>query len=78
MFYSGAPCKGCTERHTGFHDSCEKYKAWKAECQKKKELYREYKRRLREDFLHSEECEFNKRSFRCAANKWEGGKNHGS
>ena len=23
-----APCKDCTERHTGCHGSCEKYKEW--------------------------------------------------
>lgn len=23
-----SPCKGCTERHTACHGSCEKYKAW--------------------------------------------------
>lgn len=26
-----APCKDCTERHKACHDSCDKYKAWKAE-----------------------------------------------
>ncbi len=25
-----APCKDCTDRHTACHDSCEKYKEWKA------------------------------------------------
>ena len=23
-----APCKDCTERHTGCHGSCDKYKEW--------------------------------------------------
>lgn len=26
-----APCKDCTERHEACHDSCDKYKEWKAE-----------------------------------------------
>lgn len=54
VFNNGAPCKGCGERHTACWDHCGKYKAWKAEAQGKKDRYREYKRRRREDFLHSE------------------------
>ena len=77
MFNDEAPCKGCEERHPGCHDSCGKYKAWKAEAQRKSGQYREYKRQRREDFLHSEECLYRKRRFRCAVNKWDGGKNHG-
>lgn len=26
-----APCKDCSERHEACHDSCDKYKEWKAE-----------------------------------------------
>lgn len=77
MFDCGAPCKGCTERHAGCHDRCEKYKAWKAECQRLKGQYKEYKRQRREDFLHSEQCEY-KRSSRWVVKKGNGGKNHGS
>lgn len=28
-----SPCKGCTERHTACHGSCEAYKAWKERYQ---------------------------------------------
>lgn len=24
-----SPCKGCTDRHTACHDSCEAYKEWR-------------------------------------------------
>lgn len=24
-----APCKGCTDRHSCCHDTCERYKTWK-------------------------------------------------
>lgn len=31
------PCYKCEERHLKCHDACEKYAAWKAERQKRKE-----------------------------------------
>lgn len=30
-------CKGCTERHVGCHAKCEKYKAYKADCDKRRQ-----------------------------------------
>ena len=41
-----APCKGCIERHTACHGSCEKYKAWKDECQAKQKYLEENKYRF--------------------------------
>lgn len=26
-----SPCKGCKDRHKACHDSCDRYKEWKAE-----------------------------------------------
>ena len=34
------PCKGCQERTDTCHGTCEKYKSWKAEHEKKKEWLR--------------------------------------
>lgn len=31
------PCKDCTERHFCCHDSCERYLAFKAEVEKRRE-----------------------------------------
>lgn len=36
------PCAQCGERHTACHDSCPKYKSWKAEAQKIKEAKKAY------------------------------------
>ena len=65
-----SPCKGCEERYPGCHDHCEKYAKWKAEVQKINTAEREYKRKCREDFLMSEQCESSK-------NKWRCGKSYG-
>lgn len=36
------PCKGCTDRVIGgCHDNCNKYKEWKSEIDKKKNIIRE-------------------------------------
>jgi hypothetical protein len=37
-----SPCAQCGERHTACHDSCPKYKAWKAEAEKINEARRAY------------------------------------
>ena len=42
-------CKGCTERYIGCHDTCEKYKQYRMEWNKRKIEMRN-KRRL--DSLH--------------------------
>ncbi len=65
-----APCKGCADRHTACHDHCEKYAKWKAEVHKAKAAEKEYIRRRREDYLHSEECE-------SAVVKWRLREKHG-
>ena len=64
MTAKDAPCKGCTERFTACSDRCPKdargeygYKAWKAECQKIKDAYNEYKRNRYADYLMSEQCD---------------------
>ena len=59
-----APCKGCTDRHTACHDQCAKYAQWKADVHKVTAVEKEYKRKLREDFLMSEQCDSNKEKWR--------------
>lgn len=70
MDIKSAPCKGCTERFAACSDRCPKdargeygYKAWKAECQVIKNAQKEYKLRLREDYLRSEQCETAKQNY---------------
>ena len=58
-----SPCKGCEDRHTACHDHCEKYAQWKAMHLKHEAQIKEFKRRNREDFLHSEQCETAKEKF---------------
>lgn len=41
-----APCKGCADRHSGCHGSCEKYLAYKEEMA----AYNEVKRKVDADF----------------------------
>lgn len=72
-----SPCKGCEERFLACSDKCPKdargeygYMAWKADLQKINAAEREYKRKQREDFLMSENCESSKKKWRC-------GKTHG-
>lgn len=35
------PCFGCAERYVGCHGECEKYKAWKTEYDRQRELQKE-------------------------------------
>ena len=65
-----SPCKGCEERFTACSDRCPKdamgeygYQAWKTECQKIKDAHKEYKRKRREDYLMSEQCEDAKKRY---------------
>lgn len=39
---SNAPCLNCTERHLRCHDSCDRYKAFKADEHAKKEYLWKY------------------------------------
>lgn len=64
MATRNSPCMGCTERFIACSDHCPKdargeygYKAWKADYHKIIEAQKEYKRKQREDFLMSEQCE---------------------
>lgn len=57
------PCKGCTERHTACHGSCERYAKWKADFHKAKAAHKEYIKSRREDFLRSEECQIRKEKY---------------
>ena len=59
-----APCKGCVDRHTACHYRCEKYAKWKEEFRKASAAEKEYKRKCREDYLMSEECESKKEKRR--------------
>lgn len=77
MSLKDCPCNGCTERFLACSDKCPKdargeygYKAWKAYIQKIKAAEKEYKRKCREDFLMSEQCESTKE-------KWRMGKKYG-
>lgn len=70
MDHKPTPCMGCSERHTACHDHCDKYAGWKAELQKQKDNRKEYIRKRREDWLHSEECQSSKE-------KWRQAKRHG-
>ena len=77
MSWNDCPCKDCPERFYACSDKCPKdergeygYKAWKVELQKEKAAEKEYKRRQREDFLMSEQCESTKE-------KWRMGKKYG-
>lgn len=44
------PCRNCEERHTACHDSCQRYKDWKAEAQKIKAAKKAYEEDWREDY----------------------------
>lgn len=62
MAFHSVPCNGCTERFTACSDRCPKdargeygYKAWKADLRKFQAAEREYKRKQREDWMHSEQ-----------------------
>ena len=75
--FKKSPCKDCPERFLACSDKCPKdargeygYKTWKAELQKEQAAEKEYKRRQREDFLMSEQCESTKE-------KWRMGKKYG-
>lgn len=64
MTINKTPCKGCTERFLACSDRCPKdargeygYNAWKADLRKAQTAEKEYKRKRREDYLRSEECE---------------------
>lgn len=59
-----SPCKGCQDRQTACHDRCAKYSEWKAELKKTQAREKEYKKRRREDFLHSEECKSPKKKYK--------------
>ena len=37
-----SPCCGCTERFTACHDSCDRYKNWKAEAERIKAVRKSY------------------------------------
>ena len=70
MTFNNSPCMGCTERFIACSDRCPKdargeygYKAWKADYQKVKDAYKDYKRKKREDFLMSEQCESARQVF---------------
>lgn len=58
-----SPCKGCADRHTAYHDHCDKYAKWKAEHLKAEAQKKEYKKQLREDWMRSEQCETAKENF---------------
>jgi hypothetical protein len=67
---NSSPCLGCTERFTACSDRCPKdsrgeygYNAWKADYKKMKDAEKEYKRRSREDFIRSEQCEVAKQNY---------------
>jgi len=46
------PCKGCPERRRACWQSCEGYRAWKAEAEKEAAYNRELQRQKNEDFAH--------------------------
>lgn len=43
-------CKDCAERHVGCHDTCEKYKEFKAKVEREKQLKRAYQEKHGEVF----------------------------
>lgn len=64
MMPKNGPCHNCPERFIACADKCPKdargefgYKAWKAEFRKQQDAEKEYKRKRREDYLHSEQRE---------------------
>ena len=70
MIPKSSPCKDCSERFPACSDNCPKdargeygYKAWKADLWKVKIAEKEYKRRSREDWMHSEQREEGQRQF---------------
>lgn len=63
MTVNVSPCKDCKDRHMACWDKCAKYAHWKAELQKVKDAEKEYKRKRRDDFLMSEQCEAAKKSY---------------
>jgi hypothetical protein len=78
------PCKDCSERFPACSDKCPKdirgeygYKAWKADYQKLQAAEKEYKRRRREDWMHSEEKEAGKSQYARNKNRIKRGNIYG-
>lgn len=44
------PCKDCEERHTACHDTCQRYKDWKAYAHKIKDAKKTYEEDWRADY----------------------------
>ena len=70
MMPGNSPCKGCPERFTACSDKCPKdargeygYKAWKADCYKIKAAEKEYNKLRREEYMRSEQREFDQEQF---------------
>lgn len=67
MMPKSGPCKDCAERFIACSDKCPKdargeygYQAWKAEYRKQQAAEKEYNLRRREDWMRSEEVEYEK------------------
>lgn len=45
-----SPCKGCTERHAGCHAHCERYQAWSAHNEQRREAERKRKQAYYDTF----------------------------
>jgi hypothetical protein len=55
-------CKDCTDRHINCHSTCERYKAWREELDKRNEKIREVKNR--ENDIRNYEVEFCRKNKR--------------
>lgn len=73
MMPNNSPCNGCTERFTACSDKCPKdergeygYKAWKADLRKMKDAEKEYNKLRYEEYMRSEQREYDQERFnRC-------------
>lgn len=70
MMARNSPCKDCAERVTACSDKCPKdargeygYKAWKADCYKIKAAEKEYNKLRYEEYMRSEQREFDQEQF---------------
>ena len=84
MVDKNAPCKDCPERFLACSDKCPKdargeygYKTWLADVHKQQAAYKEYKARRREDYLHSEQCQTNRKNYSNSKTRRRRGKDHG-
>ena len=81
MMARNSPCKDCPERFTSCSDKCPKdargeygYKAWKADCKKINAAEKEYNKLRYEEYMRSEQREYDQERF----NRYKNGMKRGT